>query len=122
MPGSRLRKVIVDLTIRYVSGDRRSPYFVNKDAWSREVTAEVIARTSESKQVANELFAVTKGLFKVRRAMNSAVEHPKDNKNKCADYHKHDESYSRCTQLQGYFTSLYCVNECHRLATCTLLA
>ena len=97
VPGSRLRKVLVDLIIRDLSGDSHTLRFSNKGAWSHEVTAEVLARMVESKQVASQSFDAVKGPSNVQQAMGSAVEHPKDNKNKCADYHRHGEGYPKCS-------------------------
>ena len=121
-PGSRLRTDSADLIVRDLSGDRGAPYFKRRGTWGHDVAVEVLARMAEFKLAALKIFAAIEDSTETLETIKSAVGHPKDNKNKCADYHKHDERYSRCTQLQGYFTSLYCVNECHRLATCTLLA
>lgn len=97
MPGSRMRKVLVDLIIRDLSRDIASPSFKNKGTWCHEVTVDILARMAETKQAAVELFAVFEDQAKVRQAMRSAVGHPKNNKNKCADYHKHGEGYPACT-------------------------
>ena len=94
--GSRLRKVFIEFIIRDLSGDLDSPLFEDRGAWSHEVTAEVLARMAESKNVAIAMFAALRSPLHVRQAMRSAVEHPKDNKNKCADYHKHGEDYPKC--------------------------
>ena len=96
--GSRIRRVLVDLIIRDLSGDGRSPCFWAKDDWSHEVTAGVSARIVESKDVALGMFAALRGQgpSEVRQIVRSAVKRPKDNRNKCADYHEHGEGYPRC--------------------------
>ena len=96
-PGSRMRRVLVDLIIRDLSGDTASTYFCNRGAWNSEVTAEVFARMAEFKDVALGMFAALEGPSNVQQSVKSAVKHPRDNENKCADYHKHSEGYPRCT-------------------------
>ena len=96
-PGSGIRKVLVDLIIRDLSGDGYSPCFTAKGVWNHEVTADVFARMAESKRVALGMFAALGGPSNVQESLRSAVKHPKDNENKCADYHKHGEGYPRCT-------------------------
>jgi hypothetical protein len=99
MPGSEMRKVLVDLILRDLSGDEFSPCFTDRGNWCHDVTAEVLTRMSATKQLAVEMFAVLKApaRSKVKQATRSAVGHPKDNKNKCTDYHKHGEGYPICT-------------------------
>lgn len=97
MPGSGLRKVLVDLVIRDMSGDGLSPRFWAKGIWCHEVTAEVFARMAESKQIAVEMFAGLTGQVKLCQGAKSAVCHPKHIKNICADYRKHGEDYPRCS-------------------------
>jgi hypothetical protein len=100
MPGSGLRNVLVDLIIRDLSGDPSSHPFRGRGTWCHEVTAEVLTRMSVTKQLAVGMFAALKSEASVRRVARSAVEHPKDNKNKCADYHKHGEGHPKCTADQ----------------------
>lgn len=97
MPGSWLRKILVELIIRDLGIDFTSPNFQEKGNWCREVVAEVFARMAESKQTAVEMFAREMNRHQMNRAFRSVVVHPKDNKNKCADYHKHGEGYTPCT-------------------------
>lgn len=56
-PASKIRRVLVDLIIRDLSGDSASPWFYGRGFWSHEVTAEVFARMVESKDVALGMFA-----------------------------------------------------------------
>lgn len=97
MPGSRLRKVLVDLIVHDVSGDSLSPSFRGTGRWCHEVTAEVFARMAESKQLAIKMFAALEGHVKACEFAKSAVCHPKDSEEKCTDYHKHGEGYPRCS-------------------------
>jgi hypothetical protein len=97
MPGSRLRKVLIDLMIRDLSGEMTAPCFRGKGTWCHAVTAEILSRMAENKQVAVKMFTVLAEQVEMRQSMSSAVEHPRDNKNKCADYHKHGEGYPACT-------------------------
>jgi hypothetical protein len=97
MPGCRLRKLLVDFVIRDLSADITSPCFMDKSSWCSEVTAEVFARMANSKQIAVEMFARDRNPKRMDLAIQSAVEHLKDNKNKCADYHKHGEGHPACT-------------------------
>lgn len=100
MPGCGLRKVLVDFIIRDLGGDANSPYFDESGTLRHHVAAEVLARMSETKQVAVEMFAALEAKAKVKDATKSAVGHPIDNKNKCADYLKHGEGCPRCTAGQ----------------------
>ena len=97
LPGNNLRKLLVELIIRNVGEDHGSPWFFERGTWSHDVTAEVFARLSESKKVAIEMSARTKDSKNINQAILSAVAHPKDNKDKCASYHKHSEGNPRCT-------------------------
>jgi hypothetical protein len=96
MPGSGLRNVLVDLIIRNLC-QRVSPVFRARGSWCHGVIDDVLARMAETKQVAIEMFAALESHTSVRRVARFAVEHPKDNRNKCADYHKHGEDYPACT-------------------------
>jgi hypothetical protein len=52
---------------------------------------------AESKLTALIIFAAIEDSTETLETIKSGVGHPKDNKDKCVDYHKHDESYPRCT-------------------------
>lgn len=95
LPGSTLRKFLVELIVRFVSSDWAAPYFHKLGSCSKYVTADIFARMSESSEVADEILWPLGDNGKIRKAMKAAVEHPKDNKDKCA-YHRHNEGYPRC--------------------------
>lgn len=61
------------------------------------MVVEVLARMAESKLTALIIFAAIEDSTETLETIKSGVGHPKDNKDKCVDYHKHDESYPRCT-------------------------
>lgn len=97
IPGSRLRKVLVELIIRYMSRDVHSPFFDGMGTWCQEVTARVFARMAESKQIVVEMLARERNSDRLNQVLQFTVENPNDSKNRCADYHKHDEGYPRCS-------------------------
>jgi len=93
LPGSILRKILIDFVILDMGGAVHVPRFMPDHTWPREASVEVLARLGEHKEVAGALLSMD--LEMIRKAIKATIQHPRT-QNKC-DYHKHGEDYPRCT-------------------------
>lgn len=83
LPGSTLRKVLVDLIICDIGdvGVGIAPIFEDRGSWSKDVSIEVFARMDGNKEL--------------QKAMESAVTNPAKGTDRCA-YHRHEDGAADC--------------------------
>jgi hypothetical protein len=83
LPGSLLRKSLVRPIVCDLMSEMDAPYFSGPGTWSKEVSVEVFTETRSHSIPSREI--------------ESTVQSPIHNEEKCA-YHKHDEGYPKCSE------------------------